>query len=111
MTRKLGNLNITDAKRGAAFTVRIITRAARDELVGAQEDGSLKIRLTASPNDNQANIALIKFLAQRLGVEESRIEIVAGKEHRDKMISVEGITTDDVEERLRPDPGSADTQD
>ncbi len=111
MTRKLDKLNITDAKRGAAFTVRIVTRAQRDELVGIQEDGSLKIRLTASPIDNQANEALIRFLAQRLNVEEARIEIVAGKEHRDKMISVEGITADDVDERLKPDPGSADTQD
>ncbi len=111
MPRKLNDLHITDAKRGAAFTVRIVTRAPRDELVGAQEDGSLKIRLKASPVEGQANTALIQFLASRLGVPESAIEIVAGKEHRDKMISVEGISTAEVEELLKPDPGTTNDQD
>ncbi len=106
MNRKF---EITDAKRGAAFTVRIVTRAQRNEIVGVQEDKSLKIRLTASPNDGQANAALIKFLAERLKVPESAIEIVAGRDSRDKWISVEGISTADVEERLQPDPGASDS--
>ncbi|MBX3062249.1 MAG: DUF167 domain-containing protein [Anaerolineae bacterium] len=104
MTRKL-DFKITDAKRGAAFTVRIVTRAQRDEIVGVQEDGTLKIRLTAAPADGQANSALIKFLAERLGVPETAIEIVAGKETRDKWISVEGISTAEVDDLLKPDPG------
>mgnify|MGYP003541580702 CR=1 FL=1 len=74
MTRKLDRFNITDAKRGAAFAVRIVTRAQRNEMAGIQEDGTLKIRLTAAPVDDQANIALIKFLAERLGVAENQIE-------------------------------------
>jgi uncharacterized protein len=106
MNRKF---EITDAKRGAAFTVRVVTRAQRNEIVGVQEDRSVKIRLTASPNDGKANEALIKFLAERLNVPESAIEIVAGKDSRDKWISVEGITTSDVEERLQPDPGVSDS--
>jgi uncharacterized protein (TIGR00251 family) len=108
MPRDLGNLNITDARSGAAFTVRVVTRAQRDELVGIQEDGSLKIRLMASPAEGQANTALIKFLAGRLNVPESAIEIVAGHQHRDKMITVEGISTAEVEARLMPDPGVVD---
>ena len=106
MNRKF---EITDAKRGAAFTVRVVTRAARNEIVGIQEDRSIKIRLTASPADGQANEALIKFLAERLGVPEKAIEIVAGKDNRDKWISVEGITTADVEERLQADTGASDS--
>src|SRR2546421_2579621 len=106
MNRKF---EITDAKRGAAFTVRVVTRAQRNEIVGIQEDRSLKIRLTASPADGQANEALIKFLAERLGVPVSAIEIVAGKDNRDKWISVEGITTADVEARLQPDPRVSDS--
>ena len=104
MARKF---EITDAKRGAAFTVRVVTRAQRNEIVGVQEDRSLKIRLTAPAADGQANEALIKFLAERLGVAESAIEIVAGRDNRDKWISVEGITTAEAEERLKPDAGAA----
>ncbi|MEP7284533.1 MAG: DUF167 domain-containing protein [Chloroflexota bacterium] len=105
MSRKF---EITDAKRGAAFTVRVVTRAQKNEIVGVQEDNSLKIRLTASPNDGQANDALIKFLAERLGVTEGDIEIVAGKDSRDKWISVAGISTADVEDKLQADPGAVD---
>src|SRR5262249_11706855 len=104
MNRKF---EITDAKRGAAFTVRVVTSAQRNEIVGIREDRSIKIRLTASPSAGQANEALIKFLAERLGVEENAIEIVAGKDNRDKWVSVAGITTSDVEERLKPDPSAA----
>ena len=102
------NFKITDAKRGAAFTVRVVTRAQKNEIVGVQENNSLKIRLTASPSEGQANDALIKFLAERLGVPEGNIEIVAGRDSRDKWISVEGISTADVEEKLQPDPGVTD---
>jgi len=105
MNRKF---EITDAKRGAAFTVRVVTRAQKNEIVGIQEDKSLKIRLTASPNDGQANDALIKFLAERLEVPENAIEIVAGRDSRDKWISVSGISTADLEDKLRPDPGATD---
>jgi uncharacterized protein len=105
MNRKF---EITDAKRGAAFTVRVVTRAQKNEIVGIQDNNSLKIRLTASPNEGQANEALIKFLAERLGVPEGNIEIVAGKDSRDKWISVSGISTADAEEKLKPDPGAVD---
>ncbi len=92
---------ITDAKGGAAFTVRVITRAVKTEVVGIQDDGSLKIRLMASPaGDSAANQELIDFLAGALEVPLEKIEIVAGEDGRDKLVSVEGITTADVEAKL-----------
>jgi len=95
------NFEITDAKGGAAFTVRVVTRAVETEVVGIQEDGSLKIRLKASPaGDEAANAELVEFLSKELGVDKAKIEIVAGKDGRDKLISVEGITTGLVEEKL-----------
>src|SRR5258708_36440816 len=100
MNRKF---EITDAKRGAAFTVRVVTRAQKNEIVGIQDNNSLKIRLTASPNEGQANDALIKFLAERLSVPEANIEIVAGQDSRDNWLSVSGTSTAEAEERLQPD--------
>ena len=98
MNRKF---EITDAKRGVAFAVKVITRAQSNEIVGVQDDNILKIRLTASPADGQANAALIKFLAQHLGVAENQIEIVAGTDKSDKMISVSGLSTAEVEAKLQ----------
>jgi uncharacterized protein YggU (UPF0235/DUF167 family) len=92
---------ITDARGGAAFTVRVVTRATQAEIVGLQEDGALKIRLTESPAGSEAaNNELIAFLASRLDVDDSKIEIVAGANDRDKIISVVGISPGLVEERL-----------
>lgn len=92
---------ITDARGGAAFAVRVVTRAAASEIVGTQEDGSLKVRLISpSAGDPSANLELISLLAEQLDVAKERVEIVAGANGRDKMISVEGISTADVEVRF-----------
>lgn len=104
MSRKF---EITGATRGAAFTVRVITRAQKTEIAGVGEDGTLKIRLTAPPTDGQSNVQLIEFLASRLEVDPSQIEILAGKDSRDKMLSVSNIAPELIDERLKPDEDAA----
>ncbi len=95
---------IKDAVSGAAFTVRVVTRATNTEIAGIQDDGALKIRLTASPNEEGAvNKELIAFLAERLEVPVSSIEIVAGINTREKLISVDKINPTVVEELLAAD--------
>lgn len=92
---------ITDARGGAALGVRVVTRATHTEIVGRNEDGTLKIRLQASPaGDPAANEELIAFLAEMLGVSSEMVEIVAGEGTRDKILSVEGLTTQQVEAKL-----------
>ena len=98
------NFEITDAKGGAAFTVRVVTRATNTEVVGINDDGSLRIRLKASPaGDPAANQELVDFLADMLTVTPDQIEIVAGMNGREKVIAIEGITTADLESKLAGD--------
>ena len=92
---------ITDAKGGVAIGVRVVTRATETEIAGRNDDNTLKVRLKASPaSDPSANQELVEFMAQKLAVDVSKIEIVAGENSRDKILSIEGLTTDVVEERL-----------
>ena len=92
---------ITDARGGAALTIRVVTQAEKTEIAGVQEDGLLKIRLMASPaGDPAANQELIDFLAAQLGVPVDHVEIVAGAAGREKIVSIEGLTSNQVEERL-----------
>jgi uncharacterized protein YggU (UPF0235/DUF167 family) len=91
---------ITDAQHGAAFTVRVVTRADSVEIAGVQDDGSLRIRLTESPAEGRANAQLVDFLADILEVESSQIEIVAGADKPNKIISVENVTPAWIEQRL-----------
>lgn len=91
----------TDAKGGSALGVRVVTRATATEIVGMQDDGTLKVRLKASPAGSpEANKELIDYLAAQLGVDAGQIEIVAGQESRDKILSIVGMTTSQVETKL-----------
>lgn len=90
---------ITAAQRGAAFTVRVVTRADSVEVVGVQDDGSLKIRLTEH-TPAAANQQLVDFLASILDVTPDQIEIVAGEDKPNKIISVEDVSPGLIEERL-----------
>jgi uncharacterized protein YggU (UPF0235/DUF167 family) len=91
----------TDAKGGAAVGVRVITRATNTEVAGLQDDGVLKVRLKASTaGDPAANQELVAFLSEQLGVPVEKIEIVAGSDKSEKIVTIEGITTADVEAKF-----------
>ena len=90
-------LKFSNAKRGAAITVKVLPRAKKTELAGVMDDGTLKIRLAAPPVDGAANKALIEFLAQTLGIAKSQIDIIAGESSERKLISMVGISADEVD--------------
>lgn len=93
--------NITDARSGAAFAVQVVTQSEATELVGIQEGGAIKIRLMATPaGTDAANQELINFLSEKLGVPTKNIEIVAGANKAKKMITVEGLTATQIEQKL-----------
>lgn len=92
---------ITDAKSGAAFGVRVTTRATESEVVGIDDENILRVRLVASPaGDPAANKELISLLAGFLGVDEKNIEVVAGEDGREKLVSIEGVSVADIEKKL-----------
>jgi uncharacterized protein YggU (UPF0235/DUF167 family) len=92
---------ITDAKSGAAFPVRVTTRAAQGEIVGVDDENILRVRVVAFPaGDPSANKELISLLASFLEVEEEKIEIVAGETKNEKLISIDGVTVEDIDAKL-----------
>lgn len=99
--RNRDELNITDARPGAAFTVKIVPKANRTEIIGLQSDGTIKIRLMSAPVEGQANAELVAFLADFLEITREDIEIVAGHDGRKKLISVYNIRADEVETKVR----------
>lgn len=77
------------------FGVRVAPRASRDAIEG-EYNGSLKVRLTASPVDGKANDALRRLLAARLNVPVSAVKIVAGEKNRNKRVAIAGVTPEQV---------------
>ncbi len=80
-----------DGKVGSALAVRLTPKASRDAVVGIMEDGTVKIHVTAAPENGQDNDALIALLANVLDVPEKNVDIVAGDDGRDKLLSVLGM--------------------
>jgi uncharacterized protein len=85
---------------GCRIAVRLIPRAAANEIVGERE-GALVVRVTAAPVDGRANTALCRLLAKRLGVGVQSVSLVRGASSRDKVVEVEGVSEEVLESKLR----------
>jgi uncharacterized protein (TIGR00251 family) len=97
MTRKF---KLSDGKRGSALAVRVTPRASRNQIVSMMNDGTIKVHIAADANDEQTNSELIAFLAEVLGIPQSRVEIVAGANGRDKLISILDMDVDTAHQRI-----------
>ena len=87
-------------QRGSALGVRVTPRASRNQIVGVLNDGTIKVHLVCGPSDEEINVELLSFLAEVLGVPKSRIEIVAGENGRDKLISVLDMDVETAHQRI-----------
>ena len=89
-----------DGKRGSALAVRVTPRADKNQIVDMLNDGTIKVQLSGEPGDDQSNGSLIAFLSEILGVPTSRIEIVAGENGRDKLVSILDMDVNTAHERV-----------
>lgn len=84
---------------GVRLTLHIQPRGSRNAIEGIQGD-ALKVRLTAPPVEGAANEALIRYLAQRLGVSRSAVRLTGGATSRRKTVAVAGMSEALIRERL-----------
>lgn len=64
--------------------------AKRTEVAGPHGD-ALKIRLAAPPVDGKANAALLAFIAEKVGVGRTAVELVSGQASRSKRVRIAGV--------------------
>ena len=79
--------------------LRVSPGAARAGVVG-RHGAAWKIRVAAPPEDGRANDAVVRLLADMLGLRRSDVEIVAGLGARDKVVTLAGIAPDELDRRL-----------
>ena len=65
-------------------------RAGSDHVDGVVE-GALKVRVAAPPIQGAANQALLRVIADELGVARRSVRLVAGAAGRQKLVVVEGL--------------------
>ena len=75
--------------------------AARNELIGFSE-GVLRLKIAAPPVRGKANKELIAFLAQKLGLSKGDLTILKGHSSRNKLISIAGLSREELTRRLSP---------
>ncbi|MGH2476117.1 MAG: DUF167 domain-containing protein [Candidatus Limnocylindrales bacterium] len=77
------------------FAVRLMPRGGADRIEGVV-DGVLRARVSAPAVDGAANNALIRLLADDLGLAKHDVRIVAGATGRQKLVVVEGIDAETI---------------
>jgi uncharacterized protein (TIGR00251 family) len=87
------------ATHAVTLKIHLQPRASRDEIDGLHGD-SVKVRVMAPPLGGRANKALKGFIAKKLKLPISRVEIIAGQQSREKLLRISDISREDVERAL-----------
>lgn len=83
----------------AELHVRVTPRASRNR-IQIQPDDAIRIWVTASPTDGQANGAACELVADVLGLAKGRVQVKAGHKGRDKVLSIDGLDLATCKARL-----------
>ena len=75
---------------GVKFGVRLTPRGGLDG-IGGVVDGELRVRVAAPAVDGEANLALLRLLADQLHVPRSSVRLAAGATVRRKVIAIDGL--------------------
>ena len=75
---------------GVRVAIRCVPRGGADRIEGVVE-GRLRVRVAAPAVDGAANDALLRLLADELGVARNAVRLIAGETGRNKVVAIEGI--------------------
>lgn len=85
-----------DGGKGAALAIRIKSGTKSRRILKVLKDGTVVVGLPGAKNDD--NQELLKFLAAELGIAQEKMQIIAGYEGKNKLISVLHINPEEVQQ-------------
>lgn len=68
------------------LNIKVIPNAKQNKVL--EEEGRLKVYLTAPAVEGKANKALVEFLADHFNVKKNRVRIVRGEKGREKVVEI-----------------------
>jgi uncharacterized protein len=92
-------IQLTAHAEGVILSVRAQPGARKNAVLGALA-GSLKVAVTAPPEDGRANKALVEVLRRALGLKRSQVELLSGQTGRDKRFLIRGAKAADLRMRV-----------
>jgi hypothetical protein len=80
-------LDLTEVPGGSRLRLRVKPGARRSEILGPH-GGALKLAVAVAPERGKANQAVVRLLAEALGLPLSSIEILSGETSQDKAVLI-----------------------
>ncbi len=82
------------------LVVRVHPGARRTGLEGWMADGTLKLSVSEAPEAGRANQAVVRLVAESLGVSTAQVVVAQGAGSRSKTLEIEGLDQNEVKVRL-----------
>ena len=82
----------------AVLQIRVIPKASKRQII--KEGNKIRIKLISPPQDGRANKELRELLSKKLKVPKGNINIISGERFRDKHVRIEGLSLEEVLNRL-----------
>ena len=96
----MANLAIQEVNKGIVFKAKIVSGSCPPTKVCGLLGEMLKIKVTAAPEKGKANQQLRNFLAKQLGVKQSAISIISGRNSPVKQVKILDISADTLLRKL-----------
>jgi uncharacterized protein (TIGR00251 family) len=77
-----------------------VTPGARSAAVVGRHGDAWKVRVASPAEKGRANAAVVRLLAETLGLPRSSVELVSGHGGREKIVELTGVGLDETERRL-----------
>ncbi len=78
-------------------------KSSKNEICGIYSD-SLKIKISAPPEDGKANKELINFLSDFLDISRNTITLVSGQASKKKTIQIDNTNANDILKKIKFKP-------
>lgn len=85
----------TAADGTISIRLHVQPKASKSRILGIH-DGCLKIAVTAPPVEGKANKAVVKFLADLLGVPVRDVTVKSGNQSRRKLVVIKSLNAPDA---------------
>ena len=68
--------------------------------IAGRHGDAWKVRVTAPAESGRANTAVVRLLAERLGIPRANVNVISGNAARDKVVELTGLSADETDRRL-----------
>ncbi len=75
--------------RDIRLKIKVTAGSPKNEITGLMSDGTVKIRIHATPEHGKANAEIIRFLSEESGIPEEHIELITGFTSSRKEIAID----------------------